>query len=120
MGIERSPQLRGNRSEIVAIVDCRGCEMMCENLFSDTIVSQIRVSAQADNNRVKISYPKRPRLTDFRERERKKSALHKANFSKYSERESNPHGHYWPQDFKSGVSTYSTIRALFAVQMYKL
>ena len=31
----------------------------------------------------------------------------------YSERESNPHGHYWPQDFKSGVSTYSTIRALF-------
>ena len=34
-------------------------------------------------------------------------------FSKYSERESNPHGHYWPQDFKSGVSTYSTIRALF-------
>ena len=29
----------------------------------------------------------------------------------YSERESNPHGHCWPQDFKSGVSTYSTIRA---------
>ena len=30
----------------------------------------------------------------------------------YSERESNPHGHCWPQDFKSGVSTCSTIRAL--------
>ncbi len=29
----------------------------------------------------------------------------------YSERESNPHGHYWPQDFKSGVSTNFTIRA---------
>ena len=29
----------------------------------------------------------------------------------YSERESNPHGHCWPQDFKSGVSTDSTIRA---------
>ncbi len=29
----------------------------------------------------------------------------------YSERESNPHGPYGPQDFKSGVSTYSTIRA---------
>ena len=29
----------------------------------------------------------------------------------YSERESNPYGHCWPQDFKSGVSTYSTIRA---------
>ena len=35
------------------------------------------------------------------------------NTFEYSERESNPHGHYWPQDFKSGVSTYSTIRALF-------
>ena len=29
----------------------------------------------------------------------------------YSEPGSNRHGHYWPQDFKSGVSTYSTIRA---------
>ena len=29
----------------------------------------------------------------------------------YSERESNPHDHCWSQDFKSGVSTYSTIRA---------
>ena len=29
----------------------------------------------------------------------------------YSERESNPHGHYWPLDFKSNVSTYSTTRA---------
>ena len=37
----------------------------------------------------------------------------KGELLKYSERESNPHGHYWPQDFKSGVSTYSTIRALF-------
>ncbi len=39
----------------------------------------------------------------------------KGELLKYSERESNPHGHYWPQDFKSGVSTYSTIRALFCV-----
>ena len=29
----------------------------------------------------------------------------------YSKPESNRHGHCWPQDFKSGVSTYSTIRA---------
>ena len=29
----------------------------------------------------------------------------------YSEPGSNRHGHYWPQDFKSGVSTDSTIRA---------
>ena len=32
--------------------------------------------------------------------------------TKYSERESNPHGHRCPQDFKSCVSTYSTIRAI--------
>ena len=32
----------------------------------------------------------------------------------YSERESNPHDHCWSQDFKSGVSTYSTIRASFS------
>ena len=31
--------------------------------------------------------------------------------SSYPEPGSNRHGHYWPQDFKSGVSTYSTIRA---------
>ncbi len=31
--------------------------------------------------------------------------------SKYSEPGSNRYGHYCPQDFKSGVSTYSTIRA---------
>ena len=29
----------------------------------------------------------------------------------YSEPGSNRYGHYCPQDFKSGVSTYSTIRA---------
>lgn len=32
-------------------------------------------------------------------------------FLQYPEPGSNRHGHYWPQDFKSGVSTYSTIRA---------
>jgi hypothetical protein len=29
----------------------------------------------------------------------------------YPERELNPHNHYWSQDFKSCVSTNSTIRA---------
>ncbi len=29
----------------------------------------------------------------------------------YSERDLNPHGHYCPLDFKSNVSTNSTIRA---------
>ena len=37
--------------------------------------------------------------------------LESEHFVWYSERESNPHGRCWPQDFKSGVSTYSTIRA---------
>lgn len=32
-------------------------------------------------------------------------------FLQYPEPGSNRHGHYWPQDFKSGVSTDSTIRA---------
>ena len=40
----------------------------------------------------------------------------------YSEPGSNRYGHYCPQDFKSGVSTYSTIRATLSskrrVQMY--
>lgn len=35
----------------------------------------------------------------------------------YSERESNPHDHYWSQDFKSGVSTYFTIRAFIKGEM---
>ena len=29
----------------------------------------------------------------------------------YSKRDLNPHSHYWPRDFKSLVSTDSTIRA---------
>ena len=32
----------------------------------------------------------------------------------YSEPGSNRYGHYCPQDFKSGVSTYSTIRATWS------
>ena len=39
----------------------------------------------------------------------------------YSKPGSNRYGHYCPQDFKSGVSTYSTIRAtqpLKALQIY--
>ena len=34
----------------------------------------------------------------------------------YSEPGSNRYGHYCPQDFKSGVSTYSTIRATQSVK----
>ena len=34
----------------------------------------------------------------------------------YSKPGSNRHGHYCPQDFKSGVSTYSTIRATLTFQ----
>ena len=35
-------------------------------------------------------------------------------FSKYSKRDLNPHSHSWPRDFKSLVSTDSTIRAIGA------
>ena len=45
------------------------------------------------------------------QQEQKELAVVSELLCEYSERESNPHGHYWPQDFKSGVSTYSTIRA---------
>ena len=31
----------------------------------------------------------------------------------YSKRDLNPHSHHWPKDFKSFVSTDSTIRAAF-------
>ena len=41
----------------------------------------------------------------------KKREVHCELLFQYSEPGSNRHGHYWPQDFKSGVSTYSTIRA---------
>ena len=34
--------------------------------------------------------------------------------SKCRERDSNPHSHYWPRDFKSLVSTNSTIAATYA------
>ena len=33
------------------------------------------------------------------------------NFKGCRERDSNPHSHYWPRDFKSLVSTNSTIAA---------
>ena len=43
-------------------------------------------------------------------KQKKKDSL-KRILCKYSEPGSNRYGHYCPQDFKSGVSTYSTIRA---------
>lgn len=46
--------------------------------------------------------------------EKAKRATTKVARFRYSERESNPHDHCWSQDFKSGVSTYSTIRATHA------
>ena len=54
-------------------------------------------------------------------RYKQKKRSHKASLW-YSEPGSNRYGHYCPQDFKSGVSTYSTIRATQSpkrrVQMY--
>ena len=34
------------------------------------------------------------------------------DFFEYSKRDLNPHSHHWPKDFKSFVSTDSTIRAV--------
>ena len=34
-----------------------------------------------------------------------------SNFDECRERDSNPHSHFWPRDFKSLVSTNSTIAA---------
>ncbi len=36
-----------------------------------------------------------------------------STYSLYSKRDLNPHNHYWSRDFKSLVSTDSTIRAAF-------
>ena len=49
-------------------------------------------------------------------RRQKKRGLVKTNPLKYSEPGSNRYGHYCPQDFKSGVSTYSTIRATWSFE----
>ena len=46
----------------------------------------------------------------------KKEDSLKRILSKYSEPGSNRYGHYCPQDFKSGVSTYSTIRATWSFE----
>ena len=34
------------------------------------------------------------------------------------ERDSNPHSHYWPRDFKSLVSTNSTIAATMSQRLF--
>ena len=43
--VERSPQSRADRAVAVAIEDWRGREIMCENLFSDAIISLSRAFA---------------------------------------------------------------------------
>ena len=40
------------------------------------------------------------------------------NFTQYRERDLNPHSHHWPKDFKSFVSTDSTIAAQNRLQRY--
>ena len=39
------------------------------------------------------------------------------NFKECRERDSNPHSHYWPRDFKSLVSTNSTIAAWYTLRV---
>ena len=61
-GLERSQQLRGDRSVSVAIEDCWRWRMMAENLFSKTIIWQWQRFATTNNNHTQISHPKRHRL----------------------------------------------------------
>ena len=63
-GLERSQQLRGDRSRAVAIVDCWLWRMMTENLFSRTFIWQRQWFATANNSHTQISRPKRYRLTE--------------------------------------------------------
>ena len=103
----------------VAIGDCWLWLIMAENnIFKGNYRTKTNIcdSKQQPYADKSPETPPTDRVT--RTRTKKKVRLVKGELLKYSERESNPHGHYWPQDFKSGVSTYSTIRALFAVQMY--
>ena len=58
----------------------------------------------------RIAPDNRPVLIRAGTEKAKRTTTKVARF-RYSERESNPHDHCWSQDFKSGVSTYSTIRA---------
>ena len=61
----------------------------------------------------RIAPDNRPVLIRAGTEKAKRTTTKVARF-RYSERESNPHDHCWSQDFKSGVSTYSTIRATHA------
>ena len=61
---ERSQQLRGDRSEVVAIVDCWLWLIMAENLFSKTIIRLRHRFAIANNSRTQTSRPRRHRLTN--------------------------------------------------------
>ena len=63
--------------------------------------------------RERIAPDNRPVLIRAGTEKAKRTTTKVARF-RYSERESNPHDHCWSQDFKSGVSTYSTIRATHA------
>ena len=63
-GFERSQQLRGDRSEAVAIGDCWLWLIVAENLFSKTIIRRRQIFAIANNSHTQISRPRRHRLTN--------------------------------------------------------
>ena len=115
MGIERSPQLRGDRSVAVAIGDCWLWLIMAENnVFKGNYRTKTNIcdSKQQPYADKSPETPPTDRVTRTSTKKQSPLSINSELCFKYSERESNPHGHYWPQDFKSGVSTYSTIRAL--------
>ena len=75
IGLERSQQLRGDRSGAVAIVDCWLWQMMAENLFSKTIIWRRQRFAIANNSHTQTSRPRRHRLTNPSLSEKTKAAM---------------------------------------------
>ena len=72
-------------------------------------------SGRACWQRLPKTRTKKPRKRSWAQKSREQKTVHKENCARRrvcSRRESNPYGHFCPQDFKSCVSTYSTTRAV--------
>ena len=84
-------------------MDCCICELACINTTICNTQTALAVQPSHTNIRPNTNYHK--------------TKKEKPQFLfPYSKPGSNRHGHYCPQDFKSGVSTYSTIRATLTFQ----
>ena len=83
-------------------------------LFTELLLHEAS-SGRACWQRLPKTRTKKPRKEAGHKRSREQKTVHKENCARRrvcSRRESNPYGHFCPQDFKSCVSTYSTTRAV--------